>query len=321
MLQTAKKTAFLILAHQWPQQLRRLIARLEADWAHCFVHIDAKSDIAPFRQALASAQNAAILPDERRVKVYWGGFSVVRATLQLIRFATENDSGFGRFCLLSGTDYPVRPLSEIAGVFSGDDELICVDRRLDRDGDTIFDRSARHIFLGDNGFARALAKIPLLKWAPREIGERLGRRKFPFPIYQGSQWWCLTAPAVKAVVQIMADESDYGRWFRYTRIPDEMVFHTALKTTAYAVKIAIDRTVAPSKALPKFGLHYLTWARPNPTSPRCLDMSDYDELTASKAFFARKFHPVISRDLMDIIDRQGTNLATKKPPVHLHAHL
>ena len=44
-----------------------------------------------------------------RVKVYWGGFSMVKATLNLMKAALTSGEKFSHLVLLSGLDYPIKP--------------------------------------------------------------------------------------------------------------------------------------------------------------------------------------------------------------------
>jgi hypothetical protein len=80
------KIAYLILAHQNPGLLGRLIGRLTSPNADFFVHVDKKSDITPFA-SIAERPNVFLLRE--RVAIYYGEFSMVRAELLLLRQANE----------------------------------------------------------------------------------------------------------------------------------------------------------------------------------------------------------------------------------------
>lgn len=68
-----KKIAFLISAYTEPESLKRLISALSNMPADFYVHIDKKVDIGPFKEGLSDRKNVFFLPEERRVKIYWGG--------------------------------------------------------------------------------------------------------------------------------------------------------------------------------------------------------------------------------------------------------
>lgn len=63
--------AYLISAYKDPQHLRRLIDVLTYDKkaVQCFVHVDAKVDIAPFEQ-LCTQSNVHFI--KNRINIQWG---------------------------------------------------------------------------------------------------------------------------------------------------------------------------------------------------------------------------------------------------------
>src|SRR5579863_9285303 len=97
--------AALILAHQCPELLARLAKRLESYGAQCFIHVDAKVDIAPFEAECSGTNSTFVKP---RTKVTWGGFSMVEATITLLS-AALSDTRFTHFVLISGDTYPIKP--------------------------------------------------------------------------------------------------------------------------------------------------------------------------------------------------------------------
>lgn len=294
--------AFLILAHRQPAQLRRLIARLAHPAAAVLVHLDAKADRAAFEGVLDSNARAAFLPDRQRVAINWCGFSMVRATLALLRAAYA--AGAERFVLLSGADYPARPLPDILAQLAIDRELIAVDRRCDPAGDGWFDRCAYRRFFGD---------VPLLNpragaapWA--RIGERLAgrlpRRHYELPVYYGSAWWSLTRAAVGEVLAFADGRPALVDWFKLARSPDEMVFQTILKQSSRAASIAGDATFAGVLPPPRVLTHFADFEGSSSGSPATLTGADLDRIIASKALFARKFDPLVSAELLDELDRR-----------------
>ena len=109
-------TAYLIAAHHQPGHLRRLIRALGTPGAAFFIHIDAKVDASAFHMAVGECPNVVFTSE--RVRIVHSGFSQVRATLALLSEAWNFDSGFQRFCLLSGSDFPIKPNSRIRASFA-----------------------------------------------------------------------------------------------------------------------------------------------------------------------------------------------------------
>ena len=72
------KIAHLILAHTFPEQLYRLINKLTHPDADIYVYLDAKAGIEEFNTS-AALKNVYFLAN--RIPVYWGNYSMVKATL------------------------------------------------------------------------------------------------------------------------------------------------------------------------------------------------------------------------------------------------
>lgn len=125
------KAAFLIAAHDQPAHLARLVESLRCDWARIFIHVDRKASVLEYRSRLPRSGDVVVLDDENRVRVTWGGFSLVRAMLNLLDASLGSGEHFDRFCFLSGSDFPIKPLHEIRTRFESDWEFLRVDQRVD----------------------------------------------------------------------------------------------------------------------------------------------------------------------------------------------
>ena len=289
-----KNTAFLLLAHGQPELSRRLLGRLQADWSHAFVHVDAKTPIETFTSLIPEGPDVTYVRD--RVSVNWGGFSMVRAELNLMKTALAGP--YERLFLISGADYPIKPIEQIGAALEPDQEIIRVDPVTERDGHSVLDRRAYTPFIGDNKWLAPRTASPRIHRLRASL-ERRVRRKAPGPVYRGAQWWCLTRQTAEYLVG--AQDSPQARYFRYTLNPDEMIFQTLLKQSDVSTPIAQDAAARPLRAT----LHATHFADfpPGASAPRVLTMSDWGVLRRSDALLARKFDLERSRELMDALDR------------------
>ena len=174
------KTAFLVTAHDQPLIARRLLDRLDVPWARTFVHVDRKVDIRPFRAGYSGG--ATFLPDSRRVPVYWGGFSIAQAMLNMIEYALEEMPDVERVVTLSGVDYPIRPLAEIGRFFARhpDVEFMRVDRDVNPHRTQIHDWYIRRRFLGDNYYFNPKSSpVPALAASARVVARMFPRTYIP----------------------------------------------------------------------------------------------------------------------------------------------
>src|SRR4051794_27957722 len=104
---------YLIRAHMAPEQLARLVCRLDADDSRFYIHVNRRTDDEVFeamRSHLSGRENVTWLP---RVACYWGGFSLLKATLVGIEAILATGDLPDHAILLSGQDYPLRPVAEI----------------------------------------------------------------------------------------------------------------------------------------------------------------------------------------------------------------
>lgn len=298
-----KKTAYMILAHHQPDALVRLLDSLKAPWAHAFVHIDLKADRKPFEQVLLSRNDCTLIEKDLSVAIFWAGYSMVEATLRLLRRAYQHPQDFERFSLLSGVDLPIKPLNVIADRLSGNAEIIRVDRMLAPLGKTDFDRRANRVYLGDGPLLNPRSKIPLLPTLVRRLESWLPNGSYPhLPIFYGPQWWCLTREAVNIIFAFVGRQPDVMLWFRRTRCPDEMVFQTILKNSELAKNISYDLTRGDADREPVLhGSHFVDWSRPKPDRPATLTLEHLPLLLKSEALFGRKFDSSRSFDLIEAL--------------------
>ncbi|HZS36662.1 MAG TPA: beta-1,6-N-acetylglucosaminyltransferase [Polyangia bacterium] len=219
--------AYLITAYDCPHHFARLIAALlDSKDAHVFVHIDAKTELAPFRQ---STRSPRVHFSDNRVLVHWGQFSMVEAVLNLMTEALARTEAFDYLCMLSGTDYPLRGAGYI---------------------DWFFGEHAGTEFIN-------LAEMPSeergkpIDRLPDDHAQRLGGLR-PFG---GSPWWALTRGACNHVLRFAEERSDVIELFREVRLPEESFIHTIVGNSPYAARITrnltyVDWTREPGSAHP-----------------------------------------------------------------------
>ncbi len=302
----SSRIAYLILAHHEPAHLARLVRNLRDSRAAFFIHVDAKSDIAPF-EGLARESDVWLAPTRERV--FWGGLSVVKATLHLLRAATRAGR-FARYCLLSGVDFPIKDRQEIARILlDTDTEFISIERKLvGAPRNDHFDNIERiHLMDSELFNRRAVPQRRLLQFlcsrSLAEAGLCLPRRSF-YPglvPYHGCAFWCLTAACVEFVLRFLTDHPDYERYHRFVRVPDEIFFHSIIKASPFAAQISRDFERGGTGGNDR-GCHYIDWSAKGVRQDFVLDESDLPALLASKALFARKFDGVKSQRLMGMLE-------------------
>jgi hypothetical protein len=292
------RIAYLILAYHQPRHVAALIAQLDTPEARFFIHVDLKSEIAPFRDAIASP-HANLIDD--RLPIHWGGWNMVRAMLELLRRA-RREAHADYYQLLSDSCVAIKSNAAIA-------------RRLDGSGanyltisDEITPTSSFRWWVTqyhwlDLGLLNKIEKSRWGNFARRLLGP-IAPRQLPrgFKLYKGSQWWCLTDACAAYVLDVVERRPDLVRFFRRTRIPDETFFHTIIGNSPFAA------TLSPGFAGgTQAGNHYIRWRE---GTPAVLGEADLDGLLRDEACFARK---VNERDSASLIDRLREHLGAVPP--------
>ena len=105
---------YIILVHENPQQLLRLIKALDDNKSFFYIHVDKKVDIQDFKELITGYKNVFFVTD--RYECIWGNISIVYATLSCMH-EVVNDQRNGYCILMSGKDYPVKSTQAINSFF------------------------------------------------------------------------------------------------------------------------------------------------------------------------------------------------------------
>ncbi len=238
------KFACLISAYTDPQHLLRLIEALGPN-ADCFVHVDARADIEPFRRLLAPT-GAHLL--ERRHAIIWGDITQVYYQMDLLRACLATGRAYSRIFLLSGQDYPVWSAARL--------EEFCR-RNPDRE------------FMGGINLTRQRAEVTRqyvvrrpqtwlpfvghtlnLKWRKllRRSAYALGVRKplgfsaggRAYEIYKGSDYWGITPALARYMLGELDAHPEILRYFRTMYVPSELVWQTLAFQSPFAQKACLQ---------------------------------------------------------------------------------
>jgi hypothetical protein len=306
-MSTALPLAYLILAHDDPPHLHALINRLDAAEVRFHVHVDAKTDIVPFRSAVAAKPNVRFC---ERVAVTWAASSVVEATLRLVKAALDDDARCERLVLLSGADYPLATNVDIRRFFERHPRRQFIRRFPILEGDPIQIWKVRGRHFRGLAPRHSPWRLPLFGF---ERVLRVFPRRMPrgLPLMCGSQWWALTADCARYCLEFPSHRPDALRFFRNVFAPDEVFFHSVVHNSPFAREAepveAFSNDVTVSGSLAYYAnLHHL----PGVT----ISTPDHAAVALrSGKLFARKFSSRTSAEAIRAIDR---HLATRPLEAH-----
>jgi hypothetical protein len=236
------KIAYLILAHNNPKHLLRLIRALSSSSSSFFIHIDRKSSLDDF----ANINGDNVYVSQERIPVYWGDFSQVEAILALLRIALTDPRRFDYFVLLSGTDYPLQSVSYIESFFErnkGKEFMNIVPMPCEAVGKPITRLTTYKPRPGDptSKIAKFVRKLLVKIGAFQTERDYKSHLRNLVP-YAGSTWWALSRGACEYILSFVASEPRIVNFFKHTVCPDESFFQTILGNSPYKARIRRNLT-------------------------------------------------------------------------------
>ncbi len=274
------RLAHLIICHKNPQQVIRLVKALLHSEADIYVHVDKKVSISPFLPVAELANTCFV---KKRVKVYWGGYSVVEATIEGCKQILGSGIKYDYINLLSGQEYPLMPPNTIHKFFYDHPGMVFMDIIPDEDKIAEHEHKLKQYYF---------AAINLRgKYTAEKIARVVKPRKFPdwFEPMGKSQWFTIPAECAAYVIKFLEDNRNIVDLFRHMWAPDEMVFQSVLYNSPYIDVITNDN------------LRYIDWSEGNP-SPKILTLADARQIIQSGSLFARKFDVYTDSEILDYLD-------------------
>lgn len=257
---------YIILAHQNPRHLVRLVSSLSADNIRFVIHIDSRAELSNFSDRFTALDMKSITFIKKRCPSYWGSFGIVQATLNCLKFVYDKLPSTDRVIFLSGNDYPIKNNKYIYRYLKANPMAIYLD----------------------------FNKVPYSIWWQG------GTVRFPnfekvnevMKIYAGSQWFSLPNYALKIIFDFIKLNPVFIKYYRMVKIPDESFFQTLFLNCGEEIV---------EKNLINRNLHLIKWDFPY-QHPRCFNEQNFKLLKRTKYLFARKFNVETPSKILDEID-------------------
>lgn len=312
------RIAFLILNHRGPAQLLRLIKTLRRELPDSPIvvhHDEFRAELS--HDLLDFDGNAFLLATGTPIS--WGDFGVVDAYWQCLSWMGENIE-FDYVILLSGQDYPIRPLAPLAADLAAAGADILLDAtpidELDGKKDRV-NRRRRYLYQYRPAAGPARS-FPARCWLRRHTGILIDvlnnvqpffyvykfsdrqpwwlgwrARHIPYtsaePCWFGSMWLTLSRRAAEFVVDAVRSRPEYVEYCRRTAHPDESATATLVCN-------------APWVRIERRDLHYVRWTHSGTGHPDVFRTEDLPELLTAPGYFARKFDIATDPHILDELD-------------------
>lgn len=214
--------AILILAHKNVDQLCRLVRYFDHD-CDVYIHIDKKQPIATEEEERLRAYGQVRLVS-RQYDVNWGGTSVLESGMYLLRVAASQSKA-DYFHLISGQDYPTRPLEYFLNFFEENvgKEFIGYLHLPHPNWENNTFRRLQYFYPYDYAAGQSNPR----RWVREQVKAQQAKgEKRPIPdefdhLYGSSQWFSITRKAVVTLLDYTDQQPRlYGRmWMTFA--PEE----------------------------------------------------------------------------------------------------
>lgn len=287
------KHAFLIMAHNEPYILNKLLKKLSHPNNDCYVHIDKKVNGFYRTELETIIKKAGGIIIKNPIDARWGDFSLIRSELLLFTTALNSSIQYDYFHLLSGVDLPIKPMSYIHSFFECNKgkEFFRIVTDSNNMEQLYIKTNYYHFFMyyKRKTIGKLLRFLNIPKCSIRiQIMLHISRYKTDnLTQYKGDQWCSLSREAVQ---YILSKTNYIYKRYKYTSCPDEIYKQTILMNSRFKSK----RFESQENSI-NDSLREIDWSR---GTLHIWNIQDKNILLNSKNLFARKF----SSKNTDIID-------------------
>lgn len=288
--------AYIILAHKQPEQLYRLVARLDDNMSSFFIHIDKTKSLADFNNLADFGNKVQFVEREAST---WGGIGIVLAILNGLQAIKAFDKKIERIILLSGQDYPIKSNDYINHFFNTSPYNVFMEYWTMPNFKVWKDRGGM-FRINKYFFGLKTSQVYTAK-----VVNFLGllfpflQRKLPYNLtaYCGWMWWTIDDYALDYILQFLSDHPKYIKYHQHTFVPDEFFFQTILLNSA-------DKKLRAS--ITNNNTRFIQW-KEGRAHPETLRIHDLQDIMQSDALFARKADPGKDKAIIDEIDSYLNN--------------
>ncbi len=302
------KIAYLLMAHKDPELIRRLVASLE-DSGDFFIHIDKKTDIQQFRDALDGYSH--VFWADNRIKVNWAAWSMTEVYLLLLKQAFESKNNYDRFVFLTGQDYPLMSNKQIVTEFCNnpDVEYIMAYKISTSTIPTDKNKVLKKWYF-ENPFNNRFLRRCWYSFTYRVLTRLSNRGTTTVPLngecvesYFGQMLSAFTRKGAELLLSVFENDKEYNKVMKHVHASVEHYWHTIIFNSPLRMKTI--QNGEEHEITEHFGwapLHYHTYI--DDTS--VFYAADFDVLINSGYMFCRKVMSDKSKELLDKIDEYRT---------------
>lgn len=281
------KIVNIIMAYKDPQQIERMISAMTHPDFYFYIHLDKKIPVEPFLY-LENLPRVRLIAE--RMLCNWGGYSFVKAVLNSLAQVLADGQNYDFYNLMSGQDFPVKPIAEIAGFYSANIGKSFIS--YDEDPKKEWWSHARSRYESYHFTDLAFPGRYRLQFL---INKVLPKRNFPLKIKlygsSVSSWWSLSLQSAKYLVDFSKKNTRLQSFMNFTWGADEFYYATVLMNSPMRGSMVNDN------------LRLITWQTGSP-NPRILTRMDMKTIAGTEKLFARKFDVNLDSEVFGLIEQK-----------------
>lgn len=266
------KHAYLIIVHNEPNVLHRLIDALDDERNDIYLHIDKK---ASFDGRDIKTEKSKLYLLKNRIDARWGDFSLVEVELALFKEAYQKRE-YTYYHLLSGVDFPIKTQDYIHSYCQSHAGTEFIGFSQNATAKELRWRS-QHYFIFAKDFNKSSIVKRVLRGCFVKIQTFVGYRRVREEVKKGSQWCSVTHDFVS---YFLSCEAYIRKYFNHTYCPDELVIQTLCWNSKFKYRVysQTDEFIGCKR--------FIKWVD---GTLQPLMMADVPDMMRSGCWFARKF--------------------------------
>jgi hypothetical protein len=278
------RIAHLIMVHKNAEQVERLLSALRHEDADYYIHLDLKANMADYSY-LAALPRVFFITN--RISARWASFRFVEAIVGSVREALASGQHYDFINLLSGQDYPIKPIESIHKALS--QQVGSSFMSVEPEGSPWWHGAIQRVEKYHSVYFEFKGQYQLQRLA----NVLLPKRRFPLPytLYGSADgsWWTISADCAKYLVRFMEEHPEIRKFGRFTWGSDEFMIATILMNSPL------------KKTIINENYRYIDWSAGG-ANPKVLALDDADALARSPKWFARKFDVTYDTKILDYVD-------------------
>ena len=292
------KHAYLIMAHNEPYILEKILRLIDDERNDIYVHVDKKwkdFDFDYFKDLVKKSK----LFFTKRLDVKWGSFKQIECELLLFEEAANNKYAY--YHLISGVDMPLISQNEIHDFFDKNcgKEFVIFDNH-NGISEQAIERVKFYHFLVPWARSKSMIKRLLFGkihfWSIKiQKKLKVNRiKKYDIDFRKGANWVSITDDLVR---YILSNKKIIYKIFKYSYCADELFVQTILYNSEFyknVVSLKNDDYMSIKR--------FIDWNRGQPYT---FKLEDFDLIMNSGCFFARKFSSKVDKNIIDKIYEKG----------------